>query len=283
MTERHPAQDKIPPAKRAERLRLDGHRCQTCPAKSVEVGGAAYVEVHHRDPDPDECDRHALENLTTLCADCHSWLHKKPTSEEVPLELSGADKRALRPVDYVILNVFHEDGPCSMRTVQDRMAVLLSDSAVREHVYRLMGFDYEVASRDYPLVDQDAVTGEWGLVDQVTNSERGRIPDDPRKLLQRASDERVRRALARGCDRETVMDAFGIARRTTWYKQYRAQAYDFPLATFEQGKSAGTASGDLTLGEPDEVGGTPADDTLPEHDDVMTTLHEEYSATEDAA
>lgn len=282
MTERHPGQDKIPPVKRAERLRLDGYRCQACPAKSIKVGGTAHVEVHHRDPDPEECDRHALENLTTLCADCHSWLHKKPTSEVVPLELSAADERALRPVDYLILNVFHEDGPCSLRTVQDRMAVLLSDSAVREHVYRLMGFDYEVFSRDHPLADQDAATGEWGLFEQITNSERGQIPENPRTVLQRAYDERVRRALARGCDRETVMDAFDIARRTTWYKQYRAQAYDFPLAKFEQGKSAGTAGEELTLGEPDEVWGT-ATDTGTENDDVIAAIRDDRSATEDTA
>ncbi len=210
MTDRRHGQDKIPPAKRSERLRLDGYQCQVCSAKSVEVGGTAYVEVHHRNPDPEEYDRHAMGNLTTLDHGCHSWIHKKPTGDIVPIEFSAADERVLQPVDYLILKVFHDVRPCSMRTVQDRMAILLSPSAVREHVYRLMGFDYEVASRDHPLVDQDAVTGEWGLVEQISNSARGRIPDDPQKLLQRAHDEHVRRALTRGCDRTAVMNVFGI-------------------------------------------------------------------------
>lgn len=269
MTERRPSQDKIPPAKRAERLRLDGYRCQACPAKSIKVGGSAHVEVHHRDPDPDDCDLHALENLTTLCVDGHSWTHKKPTSELVPVELSAADERALRPVDYLILRVLHEDGPCSMRRVQDRMAILLSESAVREHVYRLMGFDYEVPSRDQPLVDQDPVTDEWGLAEQMTLSARGQIPDDQRTFAQRLEDEFVRQALARGCDRKAVMDVFDIERRTTWYKQYRAQAYDFPLEVFRRRAAGGSetegaaasAIDGSTGGHSEAAPGGPDDDT----------------------
>ena len=107
-------------------------------------------------------------------------------------------------------------------------------------------------------------------------------PDDPRSVLQRTYDERVRRALARGCDRKTVMDTFGIARRTTWYKQYRAQAYDFPLEKFEQGRSTGTTAEELNLGEPDEVWGT-GTDTGTESDDVTAAIRDDRAVNEDAA
>ena len=270
MAERDDVPETLPPGKRESILQAAGYKCGFCPAQSVTAGGTARIEVHHRnpEPDPDECERNAEENLTPACNDCHEWHHLKPTGDAVPIEFSEADQRVLSPPDYLILQILHESGPCEMSTIQEKMEILLSPSAVRERVYRLTGFDYEVAAREQPLADQDAVTGEWGLFDQITNSERGRIPDDPRSVLQRAYDERVRRALARGCDRKTVMDTFGIARRTTWYKQYRAQAYDFPLAKFEQGKSSGVANGELTLGEPDEVWGT-AIDTETESDDVM--------------
>ncbi|UHQ95095.1 hypothetical protein [Haloterrigena alkaliphila] len=65
------------------------------------------------------------------------------------------------------------------------------------------------------------------------------------------------------------MDALGIARRTTWYNQYRTQAYDFPLEKFEQGRSAGTTAEELNLGDPDEVWGVAVTDTGTESDDVM--------------
>jgi hypothetical protein len=48
-------------------------------------------------------------------------------------------------------------------------------------------------------------------------------------LLQRIEDEYVRQALARGVDRETIGKVLDISRRTTFYKEKRAQAYDFPL------------------------------------------------------
>ncbi|UTF52271.1 HNH endonuclease [Natronosalvus rutilus] len=213
---------------------------------------------------------HAMEDLITLCEGCHSWFHKKPTGDELPLGLSDGDRRALLPHDYLILRVLVESGPCSMSDLQEAMAVIVSPSTVRERTWRLMGLDYEVFSRDQPLVDQDTVTGNWGLATQVSTSERGRIPNDVKSVVQRVHDELVRQALACGCDRATVKDVFGIARRTTWNKQYRAQAYDFPIGAFEQGTTVSTGQAaaiernvnedsmsadtqSLDLGEPDEV------------------------------
>lgn len=46
----------------------------------------------------------------------------------------------------------------------------------------------------------------------------------------RAEDEYVRQALERGCVRDDVMAVLDISRRSTFYKEKRARAYDFPLA-----------------------------------------------------
>ena len=48
-------------------------------------------------------------------------------------------------------------------------------------------------------------------------------------------DEKVRQALDRGCDRSDVINVFDVSRRTTFNKQKRACAYDFPLAAFNRG------------------------------------------------
>lgn len=228
--------EKIPSTRRDEALERDGHTCRTCGAAGPGAGGMARLHVHHSDPDPDG-DRHALSNLITLCVDCHAWHHKRPDAEDVPFEIAAGDDEVLRPHDYEILQVLAEDGPLSTGEIQERISVDVSSLTVRERLWLLMGLDYEVPERDAPLVDQSVKTGSWGLRSQIEESERGRIPEDMQSLIRRVNDEQVRRALNRGCDRGTVTEIFDIAERTSWHKQRRAQAYDFPLAALERGGS----------------------------------------------
>jgi hypothetical protein len=53
-------------------------------------------------------------------------------------------------------------------------------------------------------------------------------------LGQRVEDEYVRRALERGCDRDAVMDVLDVSRRSTFYKEKRARAFDIPLAAIQK-------------------------------------------------
>ncbi len=87
-----------------------------------------------------------------------------------------------------------------------------------------------------------------------SNSTSGHIPDDPQLLLQRVEDEQVRQALDRECDRSSVTEAFGIARRTTFNKVKRACAYDFPLDAFDRGgRRVGRDTSDRGSDTPDTV------------------------------
>jgi hypothetical protein len=229
--------EKIPQNRREEVLERDEYSCRMCPAKGPRAGGTAELHVHHADPDPDDGDRHALSNLLTVCVGCHTWHHKRPEPDETPVQITAADKEELRPHDYEILKVLAEDGPLSTGEIQDRISVDVSALTVRERLWLLMGLDYEVPDSESPLVDQSVKTGDWGLVGQIEESERGRIPDDDQSLIRRVNDERVRRALARGYDRETVAEMFDVAERTTWHKHRRAYAYDFPLDALERGST----------------------------------------------
>jgi len=275
MSNSNSGRDKIPPAKREMRRQIDGFECQTCPAAAPRAGGTAILHVHHKDPEPTDRDRHDLRNLVTLCADCHSWNHNRPTGEELPIDFTASDRHTLLPHDYIILRILHETGPLPTTEVHKRVGLDLTTQTVRERLWILGGLDYEVSSRNTPLVAKDAVSGEWGLIDDISLSERGRIPSDTRTFMRRTQDEMVRRAVSRGCDRQTIANVFGVVERTIWYRQRRAQAFDFPLDSLLDGEipdegvggrsiedrhqntdSDGGEAAVTDLGEPDEVWGT---------------------------
>jgi hypothetical protein len=171
------------------------------------------------------------------------WHHFQTSAEAVPVELSEADRSELLPHDLEIVKVLADLGPALTGEIVDAITPDLSVMGIRERLYVLIGLDNVVADRDQQLIDQDTDSGQCRLPGQIAHSERGRIPDDPQTLLQRAEDEQVRQALDRGCDRETIATVIGIVSQTTWHKEKRANAYDFPLkAVGGAGKSADEGS-----------------------------------------
>ncbi|GGL64381.1 HNH endonuclease [Halocalculus aciditolerans] len=252
--------ETVDPETREEVLTEYRHRCQACGRRGLGEGGLATLHVHHIERDPDGMGEHDLENLTLLCRSCHSWFHQQSTPDDSPVEITEADQSVLLPQDIEILRYLADEGPARTGDIAGGLPSDHSVSAVRERLWVLMGLDNLVDARDRQIVDKDVETGEWGLVEQVENSARGHIPDDPQLLLQRMEDEQVRQALDRGCDRSDIIDVLGISRRTTFNKQKRACAYDFPLSAFSRGgrptdseRSDHSATGaDTATGESDE-------------------------------
>jgi hypothetical protein len=249
--------ETVDAATRKQMLEEYRHQCQGCGREGPGAGGEALLHVHHIERDPEECDVHAPENLTVLCRQCHFWQHQRPTGEDAPAQvrLSEADHQELLAKDIEILGVLAEQGPARTGEIADALTSEPSVMTTRERLWTLMGLDNIVDERDAQLVDQDVNTGEWGLPGQIELSARGHVPDDPQVLLQRITDEQVRQALDRGTSRQTVVEAFGIARRTSFYKQKRARAYDFPLDAFDNDAqtspdtTAMTASGSPSAAE----------------------------------
>ncbi|SNR56663.1 HNH endonuclease [Halorubrum vacuolatum] len=231
----HECHETVDSETRAEALERDGHRCQVCGRCGPERGGLATLHIHHIERDPDGMDEDDPRNLTTLCRSCHSWIHQQASPDESPVSLSEDDLTVLLAQDIEMLRFLAEDGPARTGDIAAGLTADLSVSAVRERLWVLMGLDNIVESRDRQIVDKDIETGEWGLTGQIETSARGHIPDDPQLLLQRMEDEQVRQALERGCDRHSIMDVFGVSRRTTFHKEKRACAYGFPLEAFSRG------------------------------------------------
>ena len=209
-------------------------RCQGCGRCGPDEGGLATLHVHHIQRDPDEMEEHDLDNLTLLCRSCHSWLHQQSTPDDSPVEITQADQSVLLPQDIEILRILADSGPATTGDIASALSADLTVTAVRERLWMLMGLDNLISSRDRQIVDQHADTGEWGLAEQIEYSTRGRIPSDPQLLSQRVEDEYVRQALERGCDRDAVMEVLDISRRSTFYKEKRARAYDIPLAAIRK-------------------------------------------------
>lgn len=246
--------ESVTPETRSDVLERDGYRCQVCGRGGPERGELATLHVHHIERDPDRIDENAMENLTTLCRSCHSWVHQQTPPTDAPVKLTEADQDMLLPQDIEILRYLADEGPARTGHIRDELTADLSLTAVRERLSVLMGLDNMVESRDRQIVDKDLDTGEWGLIEQIENSARGHIPDDPRILLQRIEDEQVRQALERGCDRHAIVEILDISRRTTFHKQKRAYAHDFPLDAFRRSGSGGQhPAGDTASGMSDHV------------------------------
>ncbi|GAD51527.1 hypothetical protein MBEHAL_0287 [Halarchaeum acidiphilum MH1-52-1] len=231
----HGWNETVDAATRKAVLARDGHRCQVCGRRGPKAGRLATLHVHHIERDPNEMAEHDLANLTTLCRPCHSWVHQQLSREESPVELTDADLNVLLPQDIEILRLLADEGPTRTGDIAGELTADLSVNAVRERLWVLMGLDNRVAERERQLVDKDVETGEWGLAGQIETSARGHIPSDPQVLLQRMEDEQVRRALDDGCDRRAIMAVLDVSRRSTFYKEKRANAYDFPLDAFSRG------------------------------------------------
>jgi len=238
--------EQIPTETREKVLDRDGHRCQLCNAAGRTAGGSggAVLQVHHKQYDPEAWDVNDLENLISLCRACHNWAHKRPSTSEVPVLLCEEAETMLLEHDYEILQLLGSRGPLTTTELVDGLTTDMSSPAVRERLWLLMGLDVVCESQDTQVLDQDAKTSEWGLPTDITTSERGRIPEDRQTLIQRVEDERVRRALDRGCSREEVASVLDLHPRTTWHKERRARAYGFPLDAFTSHGRPATESTD---------------------------------------
>lgn len=261
MTENDPADhESVDQATRKAVLERDCKSCRFCGRPGLTDGGTVPLHVHHIDRSPTELDQHDLDNLITLCRGCHNWHHQRSVDSDLPVELTDADEQKLLAHDKKILELLAETGPATTGEIASQLDSDRTVMAIRERLWLLMGLDNIVAERDRRLVDQDADTGEWGLVGQIATSARGRIPDDSQTLLKRAEDERVRQALARGCDRETVATVFDVVPRTTRQKERRAQAYEFPLAAIDGGETVEDhdepAEGEMTATDEQAVAST---------------------------
>lgn len=60
---------------RERRLRYDGYRCQACGFQSA--AGRGELTVHHRVPLSRGGSAFAIQNLKTLCRQCHGEEHAK--------------------------------------------------------------------------------------------------------------------------------------------------------------------------------------------------------------
>jgi len=220
-------------------------------------GGTAELQIHHATRDPDGMDEHDMANLVTLCRGCHHWHHQQATGDDLPVTITAADRDEVLKHDIEILEILDRIGPATTGEIQAALSVDVTILTVRERLWQLMALDNIVDERERQIVDQDADSGKWGLTSQISTSTRGRIPDDTQKLLQRAEEERVRMALDRGCDRQTVAAVMGVTDRTTRHKEKRARAYDFPLAALESHRGDSDTSD-----EPHPDAAEPLDDAV---------------------
>lgn len=261
--------EPVDPETRKEVLEAYNYRCQICGRRDPDHGGFAALQVHHIEREPDGMDEHDIENLTLLCTSCHTWIHNRSTIDDSPVELCEEDRDWLLPQDIEILEFLSEHGPARTGEIADAISVDQTVTSIRKRLWALMGLDNLVESRDRQLIDKDVETGEWGLTGQIETTARGHIPEGAQQLYKRIEDELVRQALERGFDRETVADVFNTTRRTTFTKQKRANAIDFPIDAINRGGRPAKSHSDKE-GSRSENSGAASPSDRPNVDDTTT-------------
>ena len=229
---RTPTGDEVtlPPNTREKVLNRDGYRCVLCNEESADMDGEATLQVHHAEYDPDHCDVNDMDNLTTLCTVCHSWIHGMPDPEDLPIELSKKAIHRLVGGDFEILQILVEDGPMSAKRIAAQAAHNPDVQTVKQRLYAIMGVD-TIIDEQPQIVDKDAETGQWGLPRDIDISERR----DPRTIydtVKRTRDKIVQSAMEQGYDQELIADIVGIDKRQCYVCMHRARAYDFDMSRF---------------------------------------------------
>ena len=219
--------DQIPPQQRKKALKRDNHSCQLCPRKSPQAGGNTPLHVHHKTYEPDDCDLHDLDNLTTLCIHCHGWHHSRPTPDLPPVEITEEASVQLIPDDFEIIDLVCREGPLTADEINDKITSDKCPLALKDCLWRIMGIDTVVEEQEQ-IIDQAADTDRWGLPSQIESSKR-HGPATIYETVQRATDRMIVEALDRGCDRETIGEVIDIDPRTVNRIKHRGQAYAFPL------------------------------------------------------
>lgn len=229
-------QEQLPSARREQALARDNYRCRACNREDRQRGGAVTLQVHHREDDPDHCQYHDLQNLTTLCPKCHRWLHRQPDSADLPEpirdRLDGAD---LEPTWIAILQFLADHGPATTSTITEHTE-LSTDNGTRNATYGLMAADQEQSGVTGRLVAKDRFTDEYGLPWQIPDDHdaRGVIPVSRTERRGRLLDEFVRRVDEHlpdsVSDREELLGA--IVDRDAKYVdslRRRGEAFQFPF------------------------------------------------------
>lgn len=229
---RTPTGDEVtlPPNVREKVLKRDGYRCVLCNAESADAGGEATLQVHHAEYDPDHCDVNDMDNLTTLCTVCHSWMHGMPDPDDLPIELSKKAIRRLVGGDFEILQILVADGPMSAKRIAAQAAHNPDIQTVKQRLYAIMGVD-TIVDEQPQIVDKDANTGQWGLERDIDTSER-RDPQTIYDTVKRTRDKIVQSAMEQGYDQELIADIVGIDKRQCYVCMHRARAYDFDMSRF---------------------------------------------------
>jgi len=219
----------FPAAVRKTILERDDHRCQICGRIGPERGGDIDLEAHHMEENPDEIDRDHPDNGTTLCVPCHHLVTHRPTADDLPFDLDEiAAEMNLLDKDIEILMYLYQHGPATTSEIRDTTSCSARTATI-ERLWTLMSVDRRVESLQQPLVDKDAETDEWGAPEDIDTTVRGQIPSDREELMDRLTDELLRRILHAGVSRSTLAELFDCSPRATFYMAKRAGALRIPV------------------------------------------------------
>lgn len=218
--------EPIPSEQRDRRFKEDQNKCRLCGAYHQYKGGNANLEVHHITPTA-EGGTHELDNLTTLCFECHRWYHSLDRLRSVDVRL-GSISYEPSPIDLLVVLAVAAEGPTSTSTIAEIAGSTIETTSQR--LYKLTALEVLEPSAD---LHNHKETAQWGFRGTVPDSAVGRLPSDPKKSARLVRDDMMRRRADRGVSHGQIAEELGLSRRTVYKGVDRARALRPPVPDVE--------------------------------------------------
>lgn len=211
--------EPAPPEQRRDRFQLDNNQCRLCGVGSEDY---AVLEAHHITP-VNEGGDHSLENLITLCHECHRSYHSLKRLRAADFGL-GALSYEPTPSDLMVVLAVGAHGKATTRTIASTVGKTIEGTSQR--CYKLTALNVLEPTVD---LHSQTKTAKWGFRGTVENSAVGQLPSDSKKAARLARDEMIRMRADQGISHGTLAEELGLSRRTIIKSIDRARALRPPV------------------------------------------------------
>lgn len=210
----------------------DKYRCQFCGTSS---GG---LHVHHITSLSDG-GTHDPRNLTTICPQCHRWIHALCDFHATTTDDVTAYNPS--PLDLLIVLALGKHAPARTQTLAEQ--TYASTPSVTDRLYKLSALN--IVEPTAAIHDTSTPT-RWHFHGNIPSGDSpiGTLPENAKKAAMLTRDEMIRQRIENGESPDTIATELGLSRRTVYKSVDRAAALEPPVPNIHTHTSTETQAND---------------------------------------